>query len=67
MMKVHKANENRKENEAKVFLLPEVRQYIDQYPAIKDTLSFKMNQIILDIIKKERETCDEAKTNTATS
>jgi hypothetical protein len=66
MMKVHKANENRKENEAKVFLLPEVRQYIDQYPAMKDTLSFKMNQIILDIIKKGK-TCDEANTNTATS
>ena len=66
MKQYHKSNDKKKDNEAKVFLLPEVRQYIDQYPAMKDTLSFKMNQIILDIIKKGK-TCDEANTNTATS
>ena len=39
----------------KLVLLPEVLKYIKNYPAAMDTPSYKLNQIILDCIERDKQ------------
>jgi hypothetical protein len=39
----------------KLVLLPEVLQYIKEYQTAVDTPSYRLNQIILDCIKRDKQ------------